>query len=294
MKKYGVIVLLLSCLTFVSYIYLQSDDHEEIKDVYLKTVVFQDEDHDLIPISVNLHSEVELEQEVRNRIEIMKSNDFHSYGLYSVLHPKLEVLSVNQNQQTLILNVNGYLTYDKQRQLDTLEALTFVLTDYEGINQLQLQVNGKNITHFPSSSIPVSSLNKNLGLNNFIDTSLSLHETIPVMVYNEKVLNDHSYYIPTTFRVNENDNIKKQVKTILSHIEEKIHVIDVSLKKGTLEVELDSNILLDNENIDQTLEELIILSLSHLQNVKNVNLKINGEDVRTQKTSIIQYNYIKI
>ena len=61
-----------------------------------------------------------------------------------------------------------------------------------------------------------------------------------------------------------------------------------------LTVELDSNILLDNERLDQTLEDLILLSLSSLKNVDDVKIVINGEDVKTQSVGEIEYNRMKI
>ena len=54
------------------------------------------------------------------------------------------------------------------------------------------------------------------------------------------------------------------------------------------------NFLLDNETIDRTLEELIILSLKSLDGVEDVELLINSENVRSQETSQIHYNYIKM
>ena len=74
----------------------------------------------------------------------------------------------------------------------------------------------------------------------------------------------------------------------------KIHLLDAKLDNGVLTVDLDSNILLDNEKIGQTLEDLIVLSLSSLKDVKDVEIKINGEDVRTKQSSQIEYNYIKM
>ena len=71
-------------------------------------------------------------------------------------------------------------------------------------------------------------------------------------------------------------------------------MLDAKLDNGVLTVDLDSNILLDNEKIDQTLEDLIVLSLSSLKDVKDVEIKINGEDVRTKQSSQIEYNYIKM
>ena len=294
-KRVAVMSFLVICLTFVSYVYLNKDDKksEEKEDIYLKTVVFKDEDNELIPVSINFHSQVELEQEVRNRINLMKSDELKRYGLYPVLSKDLEVLSVGLENKVLTLNLNDQIVANKD-DMSILEALTFTMTDYDNIDRLKIQINGKDISHLPNSTIPVSSLTKNLGLNNFVETSSLLHETIPVMVYNEKVIHQYSYYIPTTIRIDENDSVNEQVKTILSQIQGKIQVVDTSLKNGVLTVKLGSNILLDNEKIDQTLEDLIVLSLSSLKGVKDVKIKINNEDVRTKKTSIIEYNFIKI
>lgn len=294
-KRVAVMSFLVICLTFVSYVYLNKDDKksEEKEDIYLKTVVFKDEDNELIPVSINFHSQVELEQEVRNRINLMKSDELKRYGLYPVLSKDLEVLSVGLENKVLTLNLNDQIVANKD-DMSILEALTFTMTDYDNIDRLKIQINGKDISHLPNSTIPVSSLTKNLGLNNFVETSSILHETIPVMVYNEKVIHQYSYYIPTTIRIDENDSVNEQVKTILGQIQGKIQVVDTSLKNGVLTVKLGSNILLDNEKIDQTLEDLIVLSLSSLKGVKDVKIKINNEDVRTKKTSIIEYNFIKI
>lgn len=291
--KIGIVSLLILCLAFVSYVYLNHDNTVEEESVYLKTVVFKDKDDELIPITINFHNEVELEQEIRNRIDLMKSDELTRYGLYPVLSKDLEVLSVSLNDKVLTLNVNDQIVANND-DMDILEALTFTLTNYEDVERLKLQINGQDISYLPNSQIPISCLTKELGLNNFVETSSILHETVPVMVYNEKVIQQYSYYIPTTLRLNENDTIEDQVKTILSQIQGKIQVVDVSLKDGILNVELGSNILLDNEKIDQTLEDLIVLSLSSLKDVKDVKIKINNEDVRTKESSITQYNYIKI
>lgn len=293
-KKIGVISLLIGCLTFVSYIYVNKEEApNEKENHYYKTVVFKDSDNELIPISMDLHNQMELEEEVMNCIDIMKSTEFQEYGLYPVLSSELEVLSVELKNHVLTLNTNDEIVANNDA-LNILEALTFTCTDYDDVSRLQLQINGQNISNLPNSFIPVSSLTKDLGLNNFIETSTYLHETIPVMVYKQKNIMNYSYYIPTTLRIEENDSIDKQVKTILSHIQSRIQLIDASLEEGTLHVQLGPNILLDNEKIDQALEDLIVLSLSTLKGVDNVDITINKESVRTTETSIIEYNRLKI
>lgn len=279
-------------LTVASYLYLNQSVDEQSDSVYLKTVVFKDGNDDLIPVSINFHSEVDIEKEVMNRINLMKSDELERYGLYPVLHSDLEVLSVNVKEGELTLNVNNLNGYEDD--MDLLESLTFVLTDYDDVNQLKIQVDGEGINYLPDSQIPITSLNKNLGLNNFIETSSILHETIPVMAYNEKIIDQYSYYVPTTLRLKEDESIKNQVKTVLNHIQTRIQLEDATLDDGILKVSLGPNVLLENEKIDQTLEDLIVLSLSTLQDVKEVKIYINNEDVRTTESSITQYNYIKM
>ncbi|MFR1170221.1 MAG: GerMN domain-containing protein [Coprobacillus cateniformis] len=287
--------VLVLCLTFVSIMYLKKDkkSDEKVDDVYYKSVVFKDSDNDLIPISVNFHSEVELEEEIRNKIDLMKSDEMIQYGLYPVISKDLEVQSVNLKDHVLTVSFNDQLVAN-QDAMDILEALTYVMTDYDDVERVNLQINEKNVSYIPNSTIPLSSLTKSLGLNNFEETSAFLHQTVPVMVYHQKTIEQYSYYVPTTMRVDENEPLTKQVQTILSYVQSKIHLLDAKLDNGVLTVDLDSNILLDNEKIDQTLEDLIVLSLSSLKDVKDVEIKINGEDVRTKQSSQIEYNYIKM
>ena len=293
MKRASVIGILVCCLTFVAYHYLRNDEQEVNEDIYLKTVVFQDEDHDLIPVSINFQSQVEDTQEMKNRLDFMKSTDLKEYGLYPVFDSEFEILSLKKDNDRLVVDMNEHI--GKQcDDLSFLEALTYVLTGYQNIEHIQLQINGNNISTLPHSDIPLASLNHHLGLNNFEETSYLLHETIPVMSYQEKVINKQSYYVPTTLRIDEKSSIFKQVQSVLNYVTADIQVLQVDLKNGQLKVELGSNILLDNETLDKTLHDLIILSLSSLKDVKDVKIFINQDEIRVKKASQIQYNHIKI
>lgn len=292
-KRRGMILLLCLCLLFVGYIYFRQDPQDETsEDVYLMNVVFKDEQGDLIPVKINFYNEVDLEESVRNRITFMQTDDLIAYGLYPVLNEQLKIQDVYIENEVLTVDFNNELY--NSHPLDILEALTYTLTDYYGVQQLQLTIDGEYIQYLPNSNIPLSSLTKDLGLNNFEETSALLHQTIPVMVYQNKTIQDFQFYVPTTIRIDETESLFSQVQTILNYVESKIHLLDVQLQDHTLTIELDSNILLDNETIDKTLEDLIVLSLSSLKNVENVNIQVNGEDVSTKKSSQIEYNYVKL
>ncbi len=292
-KKIIMIAIVIACLTYASFLYLKKDDDQQVEETNIETIIYKDEEGDLIPVNVNVHNQMEMETDIRNKLDLMKSSQMESYGLYPLFDSRLEIQSLELEGGVLSVSFNDYL-YSNQDALDILEALTYVFTDYDDVQQLKLQIDGQNITYLPNSIIPLNQLTKNLGLNNFEEASSLLHQSIPVMIYREKNIHDYLYYVPTTLRINENDSLEDQVQTILNHLNSQINLLSVSQEDNVLNIELDSNILLDNETIDHTLEELIVLSLTSLEGVEDVQILINGENVRNQETSQIFYNYIKM
>lgn len=292
-KKLVIVFFLIVCLSVFSCIYLNQDEAQDVNETYIQTVIFQDKDYDLVPVSLNLHNQMEMETDIRNKIDLMQSSQLQSYGLYPVLDSRLEIQSIQLDEDILTVSFNDFL-YTQHNDMNIVEALTYVLTDYDQVEQLCIQIDGKDISHLPNSTIPLNHLTKNLGLNNFEDASTFLHESVPVMIYQEKTIGNYLYYVPKTLRIHERADLFYQVKTILNHINGKIYLLDATLKDHVLTIELDSHVLLDNETIDRTLEELIVLSLKSLKDVEDVEIKINGENVRSLETSQIHYNYIKM
>lgn len=292
-KKLVIVFFLIVCLSVFSCIYLNQDEAQDVNETYIQTVIFQDKDYDLVPVSLNLHNQMEMETDIRNKIDLMQSSQLQSYGLYPVLDSRLEIQSIQLDEDILTVSFNDFL-YTQHNDMNIVEALTYVLTDYDQVGQLCIQIDGKDISHLPNSTIPLNHLTKNLGLNNFEDASTFLHESVPVMIYQEKTIGNYLYYVPKTLRIHERADLFYQVKTILNHINSKIYLLDATLKDHVLTIELDSHVLLDNETIDRTLEELIVLSLKSLKDVEDVEIKINGENVRSLETSQIHYNYIKM
>ena len=44
----------------------------------------------------------------------------------------------------------------------------------------------------------------------------------------QKTIEQFSYYVPTTFRIDENESLKVKVQTILSYVQSKIHLLGCS------------------------------------------------------------------
>ncbi|MCD7809972.1 MAG: GerMN domain-containing protein [Erysipelotrichaceae bacterium] len=291
--KIVIVSLFVVALAFVSYIYLHDETTDETNS-YLQTVVFKDSDDELIPISLNFYGAVDIEEDVINRIDVMKSSDMEDYGLYPVFSEDLEVLGVDLNNSVLTINFNNALY--SNNALDIMETLAFTMSHYSEVESLEIQIDGENVSYLPNSDIPLSALSSTLGLNNFEQATSEtyLHNTLPVMIYQNKNINDYQYYVPTTYRIDENASLYEQVSTILHYIQNNIHLIDAYINDHILTIELDNNILLDNETIDKNLEELIVLSLTSLEDINDIHIVIDGETISSIETSQIAYNYVKI
>ncbi|MEE0967076.1 MAG: GerMN domain-containing protein [Bacilli bacterium] len=290
-KRYVILVLVL-CLLFVG-VYSFFVEDEENSQFYLKTVVYKDKDNMLVPVSINFYNELDIEEEVLNRIDMMKSNELSSQGLYPLFSEELKVNHVDLTDSVLTIDFNDQL-YANGDGLDIIEALSFTLCDYEEVESLHLQINGEDITNIPNSDISVSYIQSSIGLNNFDETDTLLHHTYPVMIYHIKTINNRDYFVPITTRINEKDTIYHQVSTILNLIDSEIECIDASLNDGTLKITLDSSILLEDGTIDKNLFDQLSLSFSSIESVDEVDLIVDNETLVNETVSSIQINYIKI
>lgn len=290
-KRYVILVLVL-CLLFVG-VYSFFVEDEENSQFYLKTVVYKDKDNMLVPVSINFYNELDIEEEVLNRIDMMKSNELSSQGLYPLFSEELKVNHVDLTDSVLTIDFNDQL-YANGDGLDIIEALSFTLCDYEEVESLHLQINGEDITNIPNSDISVSYIQSSIGLNNFDETDTLLHHTYPVMIYHIKTINNRDYFVPITTRINEKDTIYHQVSTILNLIDSEIECIDASLNDGALKITLDSSILLEDGTIDKNLFDQLSLSFSSIESVDEVDLIVDNETLVNETVSSIQINYIKI
>ena len=103
------------------------------------------------------------------------------------------------------------------------------------------------------------------------------------IVYNTQTINNQEYYVPVTKRVETTESdIDTKVSIMLKQMEyeQPLSLVQqCSLNEGTLQIHLASNILNDNESIDNTLYNRIVKSASHLENVEKVLLFIDDQEI---------------
>ena len=275
-------------MLFRSLICIKQDDNKQetkqppVKTNY-QTVVFRDDNNTLIPIEVDLGQELENDAKYRNMIEVMKSKDYEYLGLHPILDSNLQVNAMAMNEKSLTFDFSDNLyVNNNQEALDIFEMFSYVFC-VNGIEKVNLKIDGNDISELPNSTVPASCITNRLGINNFESSTNYLYKTTPVVVYNTQTINNQEYYVPVTKRVETTESdIDTKVSIMLKQMEyeQPLSLVQqCSLNEGTLQIHLASNILNDNESIDNTLYNRIVKSASHLENVEKVLLFIDDQEI---------------
>ena len=298
-KKYLRNISMIFLCAFATFVYFKNDDvKKEAKATNIQTVIFKDQDETLIPVSVDIGVKDNKENNIRGIIETMKSKDFTQLGLYPIFNKKLELnaLIMESNQLTFDFT-NNFKVSNNQQSLDICEALSYLFCK-DGISKINMKIDGKAVSSFENTTIPLSCITPNLGINNFETSTFDLYQTSSVLVYNEKEIAGKTYYIPTTTRIqNTNQTIDQKVSLLLDHFENNTKVETTKksqLNDGLLSIYLSSRILDNSENISPTLYSRLEKSFLSLPDVSSVHIYINNEliqedqNVSTSIDNIVQ------
>lgn len=298
-KKYLRNISMIFLCAFATFVYFKNDDVKTVKKkANMQTVIFKDQDETLIPVSVDIGVKDNKENNIRGIIETMKSKDFTQLGLYPIFNKKLELnaLIMESNQLTFDFT-NNFKVSNNQQALDICEALSYLFCK-DGISKINMKIDGKAVSSFENTTIPLSCITPNLGINNFETSTFDLYQTSSVLVYNEKEIAGKTYYIPTTTRIqNTNQTIDQKVSLLLDHFENNTKVETTKksqLNDGLLSIYLSSRILDNSENISPTLYSRLEKSFLSLPDVSSAHIYINNEliqedqNVSTSIDNIVQ------
>ena len=287
-KKYLRNISMIFLCAFATFVYFKNDDVKTVKKkANMQTVIFKDQDGTLIPVSVDIGVKDNKENNIRGVIETMKSKDFTQLGLYPIFNKKLELnaLIMESNQLTFDFT-NNFKVSNNQQALDICEALSYLFCK-DGISKINMKIDGKAVSSFENTTIPLSCITPNLGINNFETSTFDLYQTSSVLVYNEKEIAGKTYYIPTTTRIqNTNQTIDQKVSLLLDHFENNTKVETTKksqLNDGLLSIYLSSRILDNSENISPTLYSRLEKSFLSLPDVSSVHIYINNELIQEDK-----------
>lgn len=217
-------------------------------------------------------------------------------GFRAVLPAETEVLSLSlQEDGTLIVDVSEeFKNYEAEDELKILQAMTYTLTQFENIDQIELQINGYPQDEMPVNGTPIGEgYSREDGINVIDTDTIDLIDSQAVTIYYPTEYNDNRYYVPVTQHISKDDQevFKPLVQALIDGPTYNLHVTHVfneetllmdppRLENGVLQLEFNQNILKDVDKaiISDEVMETLVRTLTEQQEIKAVEVKVENVD----------------
>ena len=248
-------------------------------------------------ISVNNKNEVSKAIDLIEGLTIDgKKKDIIPNGFKSLLPPNTKVLNIKLDNKILTINFSkefNNISIDNEKQV--IESLTYTLTSINGIDKIEIYVEGNKLTNLPKSKIKLPDyFDKNYGINKKYEfTDLSNVDSYTVYyVLNE---NNKTYYTPVTKYVNNEKRDKVKIiidelstsflyeSNLMSYLDANVKLLDYELTDKSIKLNF-NNLILSDITDNLILEEVMYtigLSLTQELDIEEVIFKVNNQEIST-------------
>ena len=217
-------------------------------------------------------------------------------GFKSLLPSGTKVIALKLNNRVLIVDFskefNNVLAEYEEK---LIESLTYTLTSIEGIDKIQIYVEGKQLKNLPNSKEQIPEyLDKHYGINKKYELT-GLNDIDSYTIYYVFNYNDDVYYTPVTKYVNNENQDKVKIiidelassliyeSNLMSYLDMNVKLLDYKLEDDIIKLNFNDLILSDITN-NLILEEVMYtigLSLCDEFDVNQVMFEVNGREIST-------------
>ncbi|ASA23847.1 GerMN domain-containing protein [Paenibacillus donghaensis] len=214
-------------------------------------------------------------------------------GFTGVLPAGTEVESVTVDASKLaVVEFNAeFADYDPASERSILEAITWTLTGQEGIQGVQLWVDGKKLTEMPLQGIPLDrALTRSMGINLPKQGPLLSSSTAVTVFFSATSPQGLPYYVPVTRYVPAGE---EQLKAALNELIvgpeegdglEMVMTQDTQLESveagqnGVVTVALKDDMFADAKDVPEELLESVVLTIAQNTDDSMVQIRLNGKE----------------
>ncbi|MGP7816777.1 GerMN domain-containing protein [Niallia sp. 01092] len=255
-----------------------------------------DKDGYVVPQTVNLPKTKSIATEsLQYLVKNGPVTDLLPNGFQAVI-PQDTKVSVNIKDKVATVDFSKeFKEYKKEEEAKILQSITWTLTQFDSVDSVKLQINGKELTEMPVDGTPIQGpLTRSIGIN--IDTNdiTDITNTKPLTVYYIGGEASAYYYVPVTKRVSntEDNNITAAVEELVNGPGQNSPLVsgmatDVALlNKPTVEdgkVTLNFNDSIYNsfndeeKTVSDDVLNSLVLSLTEQEGIESVTVEVNGK-----------------
>ena len=254
---------------------------------YLSMTKVSANNKDIITKSVDLIETLTLEG---------KKKDIISNGFKALIPKNTQILNIELKDKILKIDFsNEFNNIKEEFEEKLIEALVYTLTNINGIDKIEIYVEGNKLTKLPNSKkILPEYLDKNYGINKQYQIT-SLNDISSYTVYYVNVFNEETYYTPVTKYINNDKQDKVKIiidelstsmtyeTNLMSYLNTNAKLLDYELTDNKIKLNF-NNYILSDITTNVILEEVIYtigLSLCDELSIEEVIFQVDNKEIST-------------
>lgn len=225
-----------------------------------------------------------------------KKKNIISNGFRALIPKGTKILNITLKDSILTIEFsNEFNNIKEEYEEKIIESLTYTLTSIEGIDKIEIYIEGNKLTKLPNSKKALPEyLDKDYGINKKYELT-SLNDIYSYTVYYVNNYNDESYYTPVTKYVNSDKQDKVKIiidelatsltyeTNLMSFLDNNVKLLDYEIIDNKIKLNF-NNLILSDITSNVILEEVMYtigLSLCDELDVEEVIFEVNNEEIST-------------
>ncbi|MFS0727329.1 GerMN domain-containing protein [Paenibacillus sp. 1P07SE] len=259
------------------------------------TVFLKDPNGYIAPVTLQAVLEPDERPEMRALAMMVENGAFADQlpaGFEPVLPQGAEVMTFNivENQRKAVVDFSSpFLDYNLPDERKIVEALTWTLTGFPDIEQVELWSEGERLEEMPVDGMPLAGpLTRKMGINLEKAEGVDYGRSMPVTLYFSSVSeDDEQYYVPVTRLIERSPEPAKAAMEQLiagpgpfsklhAVMTEDIEVSELDLAGEVVTVDLKDDMFKADQKLPSEMLEAVILSLTENTGASQVKIQFNG------------------
>ncbi|CAM3430386.1 GerMN domain-containing protein [Marinicrinis lubricantis] len=281
-----------------------SEDAAVIENTQPVTLYFKDEQGYVAPVTMDVpQTEGIAKQALNYMVEGGPGEGQLPEGFTALIPAGTEVLGMDIRDGLAIVDFSEYFTnYNPHDERKMLEAITWALTGFSTVDQVQIRVEGAKLAEMPMNATPLDEpLSRDMGINVERGEGVNLVKASAVTLYfQNKTEDDYTYLVPVTRMIDYTDNTAEASlnqliqgpsadSSLASVIMPEVQVLGVKQQDQLVTVNFDSAILGAESAISTETLQSIILSVTESTGAEQVQIMVDGK-VGVQSTDAVNYS----
>lgn len=268
-----------------------------VEDSVDKQVIYMLDQNNMIARTTVAIDQTEVASKAKELLEVLISNDKNENkipsGFKGIIPSDTKINSLSYDNNLIKVDFSkDLLDVDEKYEEKMIEAITYTLTNIDGVEKIIIYVDGEILTKLPKTGLNLpSTLDKSYGINKKYDLT-SYKNVNQVTIYYINKYNDETYYVPVTKYLNDD---REKIKIIIEELASSstynsnlMSYLNSNVELLATKQEVDSLFLTFNEyifndmNERNILEEVIYtisLSVEANYDVREVVFQVDNQEI---------------